>query len=164
MDQNLFSLRTFSLWKSAKAFLIFFLLLIGVNVWGQATLPLSRTAWGSAPTGWTDNGTNRATSFACSGNNGGSLQATGNYYLVRFDSSPDEVTYSLKTGGISGVSKLEVQESTNGSTWTAVATYQSVTYNTCQVETKSLLSTSRYVRFYYTKGTGNLDIDDVSIS
>ncbi len=165
MELNLFSSQGRCLRKLSKNFLLFFLLLIVGNGFAQqATLPLSRTTWTSAPTGWTDNGTNRTTNFACSGSNGGSLQATGNYYQVRFDSSPEVLTYSLKTGGISGASKLEVQESTNGSTWTAVASYQNVTYNTCQVETKSLLSTSRYIRFYYTKGNGNMDIDDVSIS
>lgn len=156
MKKFLFSLYTF------LVTLIF--TLCSVAGWGQANLPLSRTAWNSTPTGWTDNGTYRSTNFACTGNNGGSLQDSGKFYTVYFDSSPDKLTYSLKTAGISGTSKLEVQESSNGSSWDVVATYQNVTYSSCVNESKTLKSTSRYVRFYYTKGSGNMDVDDVGIS
>ena len=148
-----------------KSSLMILLMCLGLtSAWGQATLPISRTTWNTTPTGWTDNGTLRDSNFACTGSNGGSLQSTGKYYMVYFDGTPDQLTYSLKTGGISGNSKLEVQESPDGNSWTNVADYQNVTYNACQEETKQLSSSTRYVRFYYTKGTGNMDIDDVSIS
>src|SRR5690606_17331562 len=151
-----------TLWRNSLVIVLFCFGL--TSVWGQAELPLSRTAWGSTPSGWTDNGTHRNTSFACTGNSGGSLQATGKYYMVQFDSTPNELTYSLKTGGISGTSKLEVQESIDGITWNNISVYQNVTYSTCQVETIQLSPSTRFVRFYYTKGTGNMEIDDVSIT
>lgn len=151
--------------KLYTLFLFFVFSFLSLISFGQASLPLTRTAWGTTPTGWTDNGTHRNTSFACTGNSGGSMQATGKYYLVYFSDAPKDVTYSLK-GTISGTgSDFRVQESVDGLTWTDVATYTSFTFTTCTTFTKTLLSTSRYVRFIYvTKTSGNVDIDDVTIT
>lgn len=147
-----------------KLRIIFLLCFIAQISWGQTTLPLNRTAWGTTPTGWTDNGTHKSSSFACTGDDGGSLQDTGKYYTVYFDSEPYELTYTLKTSGISGGSLLEVQESNNGTTWTNVASYTTLAADNCVIEVKELSPLTRYVRFYYTKVTGNMDIDDVSIT
>lgn len=145
---------------------LFLLLLFFTNlIFSQATLPLTRTSWGTTPTGWTDNGTNRTTTYACSGNDGGSMQATGKSYKVWFNGVPSQLTYSIKGSNPTSGCNFRVQESVDGSTWTDVSTYTSITGSTCILETKTLLSTSRYVQFIFiTKGTGNIDIDDVSIS
>jgi hypothetical protein len=154
--------------KYFKVLLLTFLVGSGSDVLAQATLPVSRTSWAVAtpPTGWTQNGTvvQRSTTFACSGSDGGSLQSTGAYYRVFFNSSPGTLTYSLKTAGIVGTYK--VQESVDASTWIDVASFTSITpANTCNAQMHTLLSTSRYVQFIYVARTsGNVDIDDVSIS
>ncbi len=132
--------------------------------WGQASLPLTRTAWGATPIGWTDNGTQRTTPYACSGSDGGSLQGNGKSYKVWFTGTPNQLTYSLK-GSNPTNGNFRVQESSDGSTWTDVSVYATISGASCIVETKTLLSTTRYVQFIYvTKTTGNVDIDDVSIT
>ncbi|MFX8649068.1 hypothetical protein ABTM34_20665, partial [Acinetobacter baumannii] len=77
----------------------FLFLTFTCNLWGQATLPVTRTAWSSAPTGWTDpsGSPNYATSFACSGNDGGKLANTGDFYSVNFTGTPSTVTFTTKS-------------------------------------------------------------------
>lgn len=138
------------------------ILLIPCCIFGQANLPLSRTAWGAAPIGWTDNGTQRTTTFACSGSDGGSLQASGKFYKVFFNSSPGQLTYNLK--GLNTTGLYKVQESVDGITWTDVAVFTTISGSTCLNQNHTLLASSRYVQFIYiTKTTGNVDIDDVMI-
>jgi len=151
-----------------KSFVLMVLVGLGVSGWGQASLPLTRTAWANCcqPTGWSHNsGVNRTTNFACTGNNGGSLQSTGSFYRVNFNSAPGTLTYSLKSGGISGGSTLLVQQSPDGTNWSTIATFTTITPAiTCNNQSHALLAASRYVQFIYTKFTGNVDIDDVGIT
>lgn len=149
-----------------KKILLLILLVFGIgNVWSQANLPLSRTSWGgTAPTGWTDNATQRASNFACSGNDGGSLQSNGKSYKVFFNGTPDKLTYSIK-GSNPSTGSFKVQESSNGTTWTDVVAYTTINGGTCINEMKTLLNTTRYVQFLLiTKTSGNIDIDDVGIT
>jgi hypothetical protein len=153
---RLFQFRSFSLCLLA--------LIISLAAAGQATLPLTRTAWGSTPTGWTDNGTQRTSTFACSGSDGGSLQATGKSYKVFFDVAPAQLSFSLK-GSNPTTGSFKVQESPDGSAWTDVSSYTSISGSTCANQSFALLTSSRYVQFIFiTKTAGNVDIDDVSIT
>ena len=148
-----------------KILLFLFLSICNVSLsFGQATLPLSRTAWVTTPTGWTDNGVNRITSFACSGNDGGSLLASGNSYKVFFSGVPNQLTYSIK-GSNPTTGSFNVQESPDGITWTDIIAYSTISGGTCINETQTLLSTTSYVQFIYiNKTAGNVDIDDIAIS
>lgn len=65
-------------------------LLISAFSWGQAILPLTRTVQGTTSTSWMDNGTSV---FACSGSDGGSTQASGEYYKVWFTATPSKLIY-----------------------------------------------------------------------
>jgi hypothetical protein len=152
--------------KYFKVLLLTFMVGSGLNGWGQTTLPISRTAWGgAAPVGWTQNAvTQRTSTFACSGSDGGSLQSSGSYYRVFFNSTPNQLTYNLK-GSNTSTGSYKVQESDNGTAWTDVSSFTTITGTTCQAQSFTLLSTTRYVQFIYiTKTTGNVDIDDVSIT
>ncbi len=139
------------------------LLTIGFS-FGQATLPLTRTTWSTgAPTGWTDNGTGSyTTSFACSTNNGGKLDGTGDYYEVFFMGVPNTLSYDIKISG-SSTSSLLVEESANGVAYTTITNHTSIP-TTCVNFSFSLLSTTRYVRWSYTKVSQNVTIDDVNIT
>lgn len=132
----------------------------------QATLPVSRTTWNSgAPTGWTDNGTGSYTSsFACSGNNAGKMDGTGDYYQVFFSNTPDQLTFKLKSASMNAVSSCLLEESANGSTWSTLGTYTTANITTCGIITHTLNSSTRYVRWTYTKSSGNCSIDDVDIT
>jgi len=137
---------------------------------GQASLPLSRTTWNaSAPAGWTDSGTGSYTSsFACTGDNSGKLDDSGDYYQVNFDSQPGEMIFKLKSASMSGESKLTVEESTDGSSWTSIGNYGTcascIAITDCNDISLTLNSSSRYVKWTYTKVNGNCVFDDVSIA
>jgi hypothetical protein len=144
-------------------------LLSNMELSAQATLPLSRTTWTAGPPqGWTDFGTGSyATSFACSGNNMGQLNSTGDYYRVQFTCSPDQLVFKLKSASMSGESYLEVEESEDGTNWNPLGTYGTcggcTTIDDCDDITHALDPATRFVRWKYTKAIGNCGLDDVSI-
>lgn len=144
------------------------LFLLGINNigWGQAILPVSRTTWnGSTPTGWTDSGTaDRTSGFACSGNNAETFNSTGDRIILFIDSAPDELTFKLKSASMSGSSSLLVEQSTDNLSYTTLGTYTSSNITDCNDIIHTLAPSTRYIRWTYTKGSGNCDIDDVSIT
>jgi hypothetical protein len=153
-----------TLYTKIILFGLFCLLGTGLS-FGQTSLPLSRTVWdGSTPTGWTDSGTGSYTStFACSGSNGGRLDDTGDSYTVFFSGTPGDLDFELKGAGFSGGTFI-LEESANGSTYTNLNTYTSIS-GSCVSQNFTLASSTRYVRWRYSnKSGGNISIDDVSIS
>lgn len=150
----------------SKSLLTLFLVAMSLTGWSQATLPLSRTAWGTTPTGWTDNaGGNYATTFACSTNDGGKFATTADNYIVNFSSQAGTVSFTTKATATPTGCSLLLQESSNGSTWTTVSGTITLSTSCTSYGPFTLLSTSRYVKWTYTKsGSVNLTIDDVSIT
>ena len=147
-----------------RVLFISFLIFVSSYAYGQATLPVTRTTWnGATPTGWTDNGTGSYTSsFACSTNNGGRLDGTGDYYEVFFTGTPNTLSYDLKISGGS-TSSLLVEESANGITYTTINNHNPLP-TSCTNFNFSLLASTRYVRWTYTKVSQNVTIDDVNIT
>ncbi|MBS1594807.1 MAG: T9SS type A sorting domain-containing protein [Bacteroidetes bacterium] len=150
----------------SKSLMTLFLVAMSLTGWSQATLPLSRTAWGTTPTGWTDNaGGNYATTFACSTNDGGKFATTADNYIVNFSSQAGTVSFTTKATATPTGCSLLLQESSNGSTWTTVSGTITLSTSCTSYGPFTLLSTSRYVKWTYTKsGSVNLTIDDVSIT
>ena len=155
-----------------RNYFIFFLLFFfsSINFYtlnAQTSLPITRTSWGTTPTGWTESmGTYYSTTFACSGSNGGKFDASAQYSTVNFNSSPNQLSFVVKSNS-STTSSLLVEESSNGSSWTTVISLSGATDLPTSCTTKgtySLSSASRYVRWTFTKGSSNLTIDDVSIT
>ena len=137
--------------------------------YAQAELPVNRTNWtGTTPSGWTDNGTGvYTTSFACSGDNAGKLDSTGDAYIVEFDSSPDELTYTIKSAGFSNSGTFSISESVDGISYNNLVTYGSSNNmpTTCFTESINLSENSRFIQFTYDlKISGNVQLDDVNIS
>lgn len=84
-----------------------FLFMISGGVYGQATLPLTRTTWESTPIGWTDSSLDSYTSsFACSGNNGAKFDTTGDIKIVNFDTTPDKLSFVVKSNSATTSSLL----------------------------------------------------------
>lgn len=139
-------------------------------LYSQATLPTSRTVWnGGEPTGWMNTGcTARTTSFACSGNNARTFDDNNDRTAVSFSNTPDNLTFKLKKASMSGASQLILEESDNNSTWIVIGRYGTASgasaITDCQDIIVSLSASTRYIRWTYTKATGNCDIDDVSIT
>ena len=162
------------LFKKANTLLFWcFALLLSVTSigYGQATLPVFRTAWGAPePAGWTNSGcTQRTSTFACTGSNATTFDTNGDSRILNFASAPNQIVFQLKRSSMSGESKLVVTQSADGITYsTAIGTYGTAAGATaitdCANITLSLLSTTRFVRWVYTKATGNCDMDEVSVT
>lgn len=154
-----------------KVRLLVFMFFCSFLSWGQAILPVTRTAWtGAEPLGWSQiSTTDRTTISACTGNDASIFDATADATTVFFSGTPQTLTFKLKKQGMSGaVSKMAVEESVDGVSWTLIGNYGAAAPQTiitdCADISTSLLSTSRYVKWTYTKGTGNCDLDDVNIT
>lgn len=140
------------------------------GAWGQAVLPVERTIWNSTPAGWSDNaGGSYTTSFACSGNNGGRFDTTGDNYIVNIDSAPDKLSFDFKSNTTNSTSVLLIQESSTGLA-NSYSTVISLTGNsqigsTCSTKGPyQLANTTRFVRISFTKGSSNGTIDDFTIT
>lgn len=135
--------------------------------WGQATLPLNRSTWNNTPAGWTDTPLdNYLTTFACSGNNGAKFDTTGDSKVVNFNSSPNQLTFVVKSNTTTS-SSLLVQESADGISYSTVVNLSGTANLPTTCTTKgpyTLNSASRFVRWTFTKGSSNMTMDDVSIS
>jgi gliding motility-associated-like protein len=139
-----------------KLFLLCQIILVSIasQTYGQATLPINRTIWNSTPTGWTDSPLDFTLGlFTCSGDNTAKFAEDGNSKVVFFNSAPGSLTFKLHSAAPSGTSSFLVQESSDGINYTTVDN-MTLPGNFCQSKGPySLLSTSRYVKWVYSKGT-----------
>ena len=154
-----------------KTKLFFLAFLTSLLSWGQATLPVSRTSnWNTATvTGWTHTGTtDRTSTFACSGGNAETFDTTGDRIVLFVNAAPNQLIFKLKSASMSGASSLLVEQSNDGSTYTTLGNYGTAsgatTITDCADITLSLNNATRYIRWTYTRSSGNVDIDDVSVS
>jgi len=141
------------------------------TAWGQATLPLNRTSWGTEPTGWTNSGcSQRTTSSACTNNSATSFDTNGDSRLLVFNAAPGTLSMTLKNQSMSGQSYLLVEQSANGTDYTEIGKYGTATGATAITNAQCvdfdipLLSATRYIRWTYTKASGNCDMDDVIVT
>ena len=77
--------------STMKIIILMIITIIGIckNAQGQATIPVSRTAWGTTPTGWTD-GQGFSPTYASdicggTGSSSGRLDNTGEYFIVNYE-------------------------------------------------------------------------------
>lgn len=155
-------------------------LALSISAIAQAPVPTSYDFenGGTYPTGWTLNplgaGTQyyNSTSSTC-GNSLYSLKLDTDFenLLIYLSSQPGNVTYNLRanTGSTTPFSgNFQVQESVDGSNWTAIKTYTNgmIDVNSCQSQTATPTNpNSRYIRFYFfDKVTGNVCLDDINIA
>lgn len=144
---------------------------LSATAFSQAVLPTSYDFETSpaVPVGWTTN----TTSVYGTGVTGvaGKLNADQMHFTVNFLDEPGDVTYYLR-GWIGGtvtswVGTFTVEESVDGVTWTTMRQFvDNLDHNNYVQFTDSPLSTTRYIRWYYTdKQSGaNVGIDDVTIA
>ncbi len=150
-----------------KIKLVFVVLLISIAGWGQASLPVSRSIWDSTPSGWTDSPLDSyTTTFACSGTNGAKFDTTNDRKIVFFSGTPNQLSFVVKSNTTT-TSSLLVEQSVDGTTYSTVVSLSSTSDLPTTCTTKgpyTLSSTTRYVRWTFTKGTSNMTMDDVSIT
>ena len=141
------------------------------SAFGQASLPINRTDWGSEPAGWTNSGcSHRTSSSACSNSSSTTFDTNGDSRVVFFNAAPLNLKMTLKNQSMSGSSELVVEQSANGTSYTVLGRYgtkagaTAITNAICTDFTVSLSAATRYVRWTYTKASGNIDMDDVVIT
>ena len=142
------------------------MLTVGVgNVWGAVTaltIPKSWAASGGSSAytealGCTKNGL--GSDYSASGTKL-KFDNTGDYMIIQLASSPAYVSYAILGNSFSG-GTFKVQESSNGSTYTDVATYTSSPSGT---KTNNLNAATRYIKFVYTtKDKGNIGLGTIVI-
>lgn len=140
----------------------------------QALLP---TSWNfsdpgvaNPPTGWSYSlGTGNLTYQSGVGDQVSlRLDNTDEYLQINFADKPGPLSYYIKGTAISPnppfTGSFTVQESVDGSAWTTVRSFTSMTNSLTRYE-DNLLAASRFVRFYYTtKQSGsNVQLDSVMI-
>jgi endonuclease I len=144
---------------------LLFMVAINMSMFAQTTLP---TSWSFAnttlPTGWSANDPLPGY-YSASGNTPPAYKfdATGDQIIVFFANNPGDVTYYIAGNSFTGGTFL-VEESVNGTTWTTLHTYTTLS-TTYTLYTDTPNSASRYIRFNYsTKVNGNVGLDDVNIA
>ena len=138
----------------------------------QAVLPTTYGFDSAAPAGWSDNITGTLTYGTGQSGLAARLDATNEYVQVFFAEEPGSLSYYIK-GSVGGGTPswsgtFTVQESVDGSTWTALRTFGNgqidVAAHTLVTDTP--LNTSRYIRFFFTNKVGgsNVSLDEISLA
>jgi hypothetical protein len=129
----------------------------------QTTLPTSWDASGATPNGWTLVGT---TFYTGSGNPAPAVRfdTQSDYMDIWFSDEPGALTYDIAGNSFSG-GTFTVKESANGTVWTTLRTFTSLSAGTYVQTTDAPMSTTRYIRFEYTvKVSGNVGLDNINIA
>jgi hypothetical protein len=167
-----YPLLNFSLHSTRRLLSILWLLLLPLLSWGQVNLPINyQGPWASpSGSGYTASlGSDYATELcgSASGTKGAGFKSQGNFFIVNFTGTPGTLSFCLMGNPSSGsatVGTFDVLESNDGTTYTSI---QSIVNkdNSIATYSKSLLASTRYVKFIYTtKSGGNIQLDNVQIS
>jgi uncharacterized repeat protein (TIGR02543 family) len=146
-----------------------FLLLMSGGVFGQATLPITGVTGmsrNSLPTGFTHTGLGSDYSNNMTGcSTSIKFDTTNDFLLLYFDSAPSELTFNIKGNGFSG-GNIKVEQSPDNSAWSTIATITSIAGTAAgdSYSFASLSATSRYIRWTYTKSSGNVAMCSVNLS
>ena len=150
--------------------ILLFLTAFSLHAWGAAlTLPHS---WDAA-----DGSSAYTPELGCTKTSIGSdyssapklkFNATGSCLTIQLADSPDKLGYKIKANPASGKTStglFEVLESDDGSSYTSVKSYTSVSNSLATESNLQLQSTTRYIKFVYTtKKSGNIGLGTISIS
>ena len=152
-----------------------FALLLSFSAISQAPVPFS---WAfpntTLPTGFTLGGGSYPPSFYASNGNTAApsfkLNGTGQWLEINIAAEAGEISYYLKgqnVGGAAYQGTIDIEFSDNGTTWVSSRTLTNTAISTSTYTQfkDTCLSTTRYIRFYYTnKVSGvNLSLDDIEI-
>ncbi|MCG3167281.1 MAG: hypothetical protein POELPBGB_03068 [Bacteroidia bacterium] len=108
--------------------------------------------------GWNISGVNPDASFEDL-----SFNSEGDFLMLHFDSEPYKFTYYLQ-GSTANVGTLKIQESTDGTTWTDLATYTTNAPTSWTLYEHLLNTSSRFVRILKQTHNSNAYIDEVAVT
>lgn len=158
--------------RITRLLFIVFLVATSFRAYTQTALP---TSWDCAPAtlpnGWTTNITSyyTAAAYVHTAPNAAKFDATGTYLTINFVDDPDTLIYYLRGAYFSG-GLFTIQQSANGMAWDSVKTFTNANIPNASLASAAsfknrLAANSRFVRFYYTnKSSGNVDVDDITIT
>lgn len=138
----------------------------------QAVLPTTYGFDSAAPAGWSDNLTGTLTYASGQSGLAARLDATNEYVQVFFAEEPGVLSYYIKGsvggGTTSWSGTFTVQESVDGSNWTALRTFGNgqLDISAHTLVTDTPLNSSRYIRFFFTnKVSGsNVSLDEINLA
>lgn len=146
-------------------------LLVSTFIYGQTTLP---TNWGfsttTLPSGWTDSPSSSNNYYTASGNPAPAFKfgSTGTSLTINVASAPGLMTFDIAGNSFSGAGTFEVQESTDGTTYTTNKVFNSANLSSDGSyvnEQVTLSANSRFIKFIYVlKTAGNVGLDNVNIN
>jgi hypothetical protein len=146
-----------------KKLILCSIVLTSILVKAQTTLPTSWDAAGTAPTGWTLSNTGL---YGSSGNPAPAVRFdnTADYMDIWFSDEPGALTYDIAGNSFSG-GTFTVKESVNGTVWTTLRTFSTLSAGSYDPYTDAPMNTTRYIRFEYTnKVSGNVGLDNINIA
>lgn len=144
---------------------------LAANVaWAQAVLPTAYTGpWQGAdpPAGWTFSGLGTpdyGPDYDGINDGAAKLDDTGDFISIAFDSAAGSVSYWIKGLSVLSGGVFRVEQSANGTDWTALQTYAYPPETpTLQIHFPAI--DARHIRFHYEERiTGNVGIDGISIA
>ena len=92
------------------------------------------------------------------------LDSTGDYVVLKINETPGTLTFYLKGNGFSG-GTFTLQESADGTSYSDVASYTSLSTNATQYTVTTLSSSTRYIRWIYTsKSSGNVGLGNITLA
>ena len=124
-----------------------------------ATLPFEYDGNGSGtlPEGLTQSGLSTYSSSPAM-----KFDGTGDYLVLKINEAPGKLTFDIKGNGFSG-GTFTLQASTDGETYTDVATYTELSETQNEVIT-TLASDVRYIKWVYTsKSSGNVALGNITL-
>jgi len=150
-----------------KTTFVIVLATLSLTAFGQATLPVNESFTGSTttaitmPTGFTNNGVTGYNGALKFGSQGAWLQ-------LEFAEAAGTLSFEIGVnnnfpGTILSTMTFDIEESTDGTTWTSLASYSDIAGGT---KSMSVLSTSRYIKWIYTtKPSGsNIALRNITLS
>ena len=92
------------------------------------------------------------------------LDSTGDYVVLKINETPGTLTFYLKGNGFSG-GTFTLQESADGTSYSDVASYTSLSGTATQYTVTTLSSSTRYIRWIYTsKSSGNVGLGNITLA
>jgi hypothetical protein len=161
-EGNNLKVQFFSRFIPSFSLLIF--LLVNLLSWGQASLPVTGVATTSSssvlPTGFTSSGLGTAYASATTPLK---FDTSSDNVIMNFNSAPGTLTYNLTNNSLSGSYNFEVYESADGSTYTLLNSYTSIT--TGSFSNSSLNAATRYIKWVYTlRSAGNVGLGTIGLT
>lgn len=88
----------------------------------------------------------------------------GSWVIIKINADPGTLTYDIKGNSMSGTYAFDVEQSTDGETYSNVTTHTSLS-GSKESKEFTLNQTTRFVRFVYTtKASGNVGLGNIAIS